>query len=516
MVSRGNFQARLTPFVKPIILAGSVLTLLAVFRLTISYLSMNFIINSYATLFAATSWLFCLGQPIYTSIHTQEHYSIPYGPYGYILVGGFQYVLGPSVFSSKLAPFLATFGSLIFLYLTLRTRVEWLCALALTALASALELLLDPIQFWPRPEPFLLLSVCAGMWAATRRRMWGPIVLGLCIGVAIDLKIYGFAFFFMAIAVAWRNHRSLGLWALAGLAGVVAVLLPFAWPNISIGNYLGTLKMMGAGRRFMEGLALQNFEWCVVLSMIGLAPLFINKRESSETMAVLWKNADLWGALLLSFLVVDHPASAEGSGPHHLLPFIPVAIYIAAHLHAAISSKPFLERTYNWAGLSMALSIVLFVEVYAVYTGAHEPGKLEPRETLAKERIEDIETVYSEKMPCVLLNAAGSMATQEDDFYRAILVFNGMPMGIDPAGTMDYKSLGYNEPDLSDFVAEVNSKYHKPIVWICPRGTVPFSLTSYFGSCDRVFSDHFVNDFHRIFQLSGQSACFDLYEQKSN
>ena len=164
----------------------------------------------------------------------------------------------------------------------------------------------------------------------------------------------------------------------------------------------------------------------------------------------------------------------------------------------------------------MAGSIALFACISALFLDLEQVQKFGLRETLAKERIADIEQIFREKMPCVLLNAAGSTETHEDDSYRIILFFNGMPIGIDCADSMDYKSLGHYETDLPAFVAETKSKYHQPIVWICPRDTVPFSLTSFFAPNGKVFSDKFVNDFYRYFHLSGHSACFDLYEETSN
>ena len=513
LARRGAFGGRIEACARPVILAGSVLTLLAVFRIAVCYLSTNFISNTYSTLFSETSWLLCLGQPIYSSLQTPEHSSIPYGPYGYVLVGFSQLLLGPSIFSSKLAPFLATAGASLLLYLALRTRVEWLTALALVALANALELPMDPMALWPRPEPFLLLAVSGGLWAATRRELWGPILLGFCLGFAADIKVYAFAFFFMAIAVAWRTHKSPALWVAAAVAAILTLFAPFAAPSISLGHYVATLRMMDEGRRFMDSLALQNLEWGVVLSIIALAPLLIETRKSPETEAALWGNGDLLGALLLSFLVVSHPAGLEGSGPHQLLPFIPVFIYLAAHLRASTASST--TRTWNWPGLALTLSIVLFVEFYALLQGIRQPKSFEPTEALARARLEDIGRIFQSKMPCVLLNAAGSDDTRENESYRAILVFNGMPIGIDATPTMDYESLGYPEPDLADFVARLQAKYHEPIVWICPKGTVPFSETSYFGARNRIFSDQFVSCFFQYFQPAGTTDCFDLYELKS-
>lgn len=504
----------MTPFVKPIVLAGSALTLLATFQMAVSYLSTNFISNSYATLFAMTSWLFHLGQPVYSSIQTQAPYSMPYGPYGYMIVSCFQQALGPSVFSSKLAPFLVTFGSLIFLYLALRTRLGWLGALALTALANTLTLPFEPLQYWPRPDTFLLFAISGGLWASTRREVWGPIMLGFFIGFAVDLKVHAFVPFLLPIAVAWRNNKYFGPWALAGLVAVVTAFLPFAWPNISILDYLRILKM-DSNTMFLDASAIHYVEWCSILFLIGLSPLFANKWQAGETTASLWRNSDLWGPLLLSFLLESYPACQIG--PNHLMPLIPVVIFLAAHFFADISRKPFLQRTPNWVGLSMVISVVLFTGLYALFSDVVELRDLGPKDILAKERIKDIEQIYNKRMPCVLLNASGSVGTYQDDyFYRVILLFNGMPVGIDPTASMDYKYFGKREPDLPSFIAELKSRYNERIVWICAKDTVPFSHPSYFAPYSPVFSDKFIDDFHHYFELSGHTACFDLYEEKSN
>ena len=188
--------------------------------------------------------------------------------------------------------------------------------LALTALAQALMLPLDPLGLWPRPEPFLLLAVAGGLWAATRRAWWGPILLGFFIGFAADIKVYH-----VLPSFPWRSSpsaaggiwKSLALGAVAAVVSVATFFAPFASPAISLGNYVAMLRMMDAGRRFIDGLAVANFEWAVVLSLIALAPLLIEKR--SDTQALLWKNVDLLGALVLSALTGGQPSSRAGRHP---------------------------------------------------------------------------------------------------------------------------------------------------------------------------------------------------------
>ena len=254
------FRERWKPLFKPFIVTTSLVILGITFHMAVFYLSTNFIENTYAVLVAMTSWLFHEGQPVYSNAQSLEPYSLPYGPYTYVIVSSFQQVLGPGMFSSKLAPFLAAMASWIFLYLALRNRAGWVPSLALTALASALLTPFDPFQYWPRPDPFILLAMAGGLWAATRREAWGPILLGCFAGLATNLKIYSIVFFLVAIVWAWRNHKSILLWVLTGVVAAVTAFLPFAWSNVSLEDYHLILKM-DTGTIFQDVLAVRYAEW---------------------------------------------------------------------------------------------------------------------------------------------------------------------------------------------------------------------------------------------------------------
>jgi hypothetical protein len=503
---------RLKSLIKPLVVAGSAAILIITIHMAVFYMSMNFIDNSYATLFAMTSWLFHLGMPVYSDAAVPAPYSMPYGPYAYMLVSYCQQAFGPSIYASKMAPFLATLGSTIFLYLALRSRLAWPGALALTALANAMLAPFEPLQYWPRPDPFLLLAVSGGLWASTRKG-WA-IGLGFFIGLSINLKIYSIVYFFLPLACVWRRDKSVGSWTLAGLTTVLIAALPFAMPNISIVDYLRIVEM-DSHTSFRDYSAMQYFEWCILLSMIGFSPLFIHLWTTNETMASLRRNCDLWCSLVLSLVLLGYPCCKID--PHHLMPCVLVVTFLAACLFADISSRPFLDRSPHLIPFSMVLSVAVFTGLNVAVQDISQVKQSKPKELLAVEQIQDIVQIYRAKMPCILLNASGDVGrTQDPYFYRSILVFNGMPEGIDTTASMDYKAFSGREPNLDAVVEEIRSTYHRPIVWICAKNTIPFSLTSYFTPQGPVFSDKFLNDFHREFKLSGHSACFDLYEQTPN
>ena len=514
IASQQKYRRWWNPWGRGLLFVGSISTLLGCFYLDFRFLTASFLTNSYATLFAMTAWLYHLGHPIYSTVDIPAPYSLPYGPYGFIIVSFCQQLLGPSIFASKLPAFIVSQASSIFLYLSLRSRINWLGALFLTALSGALLLPFDPFQFWPRPDPFLVFAAVGGLWASTRRGMWGLVFLGFFVGFAVNLKIYALVFFFLPFAVAARNVKTIAAWGVPCFVAFVVAIVPFFWSQVSIVDYLRVIKM-DSNTYFQNRCAIQSAQWFAILIMIGFSPLFVHKWEGDEALAVLRRNVDFSGALLLSFLFVSYPCCEIDF--HHLMPLVPISAFLAAHLYSQISARSLFERAPGFAGASMLLSVVCFMGCYTLFQDINESRNFREREIVARERIADIQDIYNHEGPCILVNVSGSNHGYEDDFfYRAILVFNGMPIGIDPTASMDYRYFGRREVDFENCLAEIESEYKLPIVCICANNTLPFSLTSYFPPQGPVFSDQFIIDFYRHFEFSRHSSCFDIYTQKAD
>src|SRR5437868_10568134 len=109
--------------------------------------------------FGIESWLFWRGDPVYQDLLTQQRYSGPYGPYGYMAVGLCQGLIGPGVFATKLLPCIAGVAAVALFYLVVLRRTSASVALLFTGLLAALSLRLGPFAFWSRSDPFLLLCV---------------------------------------------------------------------------------------------------------------------------------------------------------------------------------------------------------------------------------------------------------------------------------------------------------------------------------------------------------------------
>src|SRR5213595_814863 len=74
--------------------------------------------------FGIQSWLFWRGDAVYQNLLTEQRYSLPYGPYGFIAVGLCQGLIGPGVFATKLLPCVAGAIAIGLFYLVLRRRTS--------------------------------------------------------------------------------------------------------------------------------------------------------------------------------------------------------------------------------------------------------------------------------------------------------------------------------------------------------------------------------------------------------
>ena len=510
---KNGFASEDIKHLKFMMVASSSLVLLGFFATCFSYLYVNFINNGYAVLYAITSWLFYHGKPVYSDGSAHQPYSLPYGPIGYILVSGFQYAFTPGIFSSKLPAYLASLASFLFLYWALRAKSNWVISLFLTAFAAGLLITFKPLQYWPRPEPFLFLCVTVGLWASTRSRLWSLVILGISAGFAINLKIYALALFLPMFADVFHNRKIVITALSAGIPLLFVVCIPFALSNISLANYLLILKIDGSVP-FRMGELIGCYKWWTILGLISFAPLIIIDLPLQDKMSVIYEKRYFIAGLLLAILAISYPASRETTGPHHLIPFIPIMLYLSVAIYSEVVARTNVSRQFALGGTSLFCSMWIVVAGYAILQGLVVPGQLIAKDKAARQQVIDLGEILQKKSGYIILNATGSRATVNDESYRALLVFNGMPVGIDPVSSMDYKYFHNFEPDLPTFIADLKMQYHRPIMWICPKGAVPFSLISFFGAEEPVFSSKFTNDFKERFAFSGSSKCFDLYEEK--
>jgi hypothetical protein len=505
--------ASILPRGHKVFIAGVLLLLGAIFLSHLFYLAGNYLSNSYALLYANLSWISSNGQALYTGPDSVGRYSLPYGPAGYAIVGAFQHLMGPNPFASKLPVFCSWIGGFLFLYLTIRMRHEWKTALAIVTLGMAIFPHFQEFDFWPRPDFFLFFFVLFGLWLVAKNFRFSWIWLGFLIGIAVDLKLHGFAYFLPVIGLLLQKRPDFLAAATGFCISICMALLPFiVFHQISLTNYLAVLQMDG-GHRFEPNFLSHIYGFLVVLSMTAFAPFIIYRVDGDTLQMIIKKNGLFLLGLIAGVILVLYPASLEGAGEHHLIPFTGLFLFLGAMFYADIKAAGLPRWTFSPVGGSLVFSQWGFIYIYALIVNILFLCHLQADNRTAQLRLVDLDQIMHKHANEIILNAPGSLKSVESDTYRFYLVFHGMPIGIDPTAMMDFTEGRVPEPQLGTLVEKLEAQYHCKAMWISPRNEEPFSETSYYHPFGKVFSDLFVQDFHRRFRLSGHSDYFDIYQE---
>ncbi len=462
--------------------------------------------------FGIESWLFWRGDSVYQDLLTQERYSGPYGPYGYIAVGLCQGLIGPSVFATKLLPCIAGALAIALFHLVLSRRTSGSVALLFTSLLAALSLRLGPFAFWSRPDPFLLLCVTTGLIAASRKSLATTVLLGIAIGVAVNLKIHSVLYFIPVAMIAVRTgFDRAALMKVATIAAIVAIV-PFIFlPQISVWNYLGMLRVIGK-RGFGLLECRLSWEWLVTVSLPLTGALLFYRltcRNSREKLDRAEKR--YLAAIVVASVALLVFASKLGAGPHHFLPLIPVILFFAAEQtgkgrgfrwHSSMVGVTSYALCFSWL---LSCVLVALGSAYSISSGAIR------NEAEAAASIRDLKQLVDEHPGYTWLGGASLGGEPLESSYHLELVFKGSPPGVIPPVQMDFQLARFPEADLTRLENEIEKKYRQPIAWVVPRGSTPLGMKTAFDQSRSLFSEKFQREFAERFAKGGSSRFFDFY-----
>ena len=458
------------------------------------------------------SWLFWRGDAVYQDLLTQQRYSGPYGPYGYMAVGLCQGLIGPGVFATKLLPCIAGALAVALFCLVVLRRTSASTALLFTSLLAALSLRLGPFAFWSRPDPFLLLCVTTGLIAATRKGLATTVLLGIAIGVAVNLKIHSVLYFIPVAVIAIRTgFDRAALTKVAAIALIVAILPFIFFPQISVWNYLGILRVIGK-----RGFGLLEYrlswEWLVTVSLpLTGALLFYGLTSRSSADKLDPADRRYLAAILVASVAILIFASKLGAGPHHFLPLIPVVLLFAAEQrgkgrgfrwHSSMIGVTGRALCFSWL---LSCVLVALESVYSISSGAIR------NEAEAAASIGDLKRLVDEHPAYTWLGGPSLGGQPVESSYHLELVFKGMPPGLVPPAQMDFQLARFPEADLTKLENEIEGKYRKPIGWIVPKGSSPLGMKTAFDQSRPLFSETAQHEFADRFEKAGSSRFFDFY-----
>jgi hypothetical protein len=452
----------------------------------------------------ATSSLWGHGHPMYHDIDAASRYSMLYGPVLYIANGLFL-KMGNNLAMARLPGLLFAIGSLAILFVTLKRKAGPLNALIGCGCSAAAFSFFACYAYCVAGDSYLILFTCIGLLGSQARKpAIAALVCGISLGLNADIKAHGVLYFLPVLATLIQNHSwKPAFWAIA--LSLVTVMLPFALPGISPSNYVAWLKL--ASKHALSFTEFVRYvEWALVIaSPIAIAFLGLALLDSRALRKWLAQNRLPFAALVAAMMLTAVPASKEGTGPHHLMPFAPsLAWFLCQILQAYPSEIPAgwrLRAIQSLAGSAIASSLffVLFIQRPVVLTALR--GRAAALGAIAEIRAD--EARYAGQTIGMGYADWGYSST----FYRVLLVFDGQPYLLDAGAMMDMMESKIPIPQKT-LDAMRDGEIH---VWLISHANQPFNVPSWYLPNPPLFSPEFRKIFVDHYQKSAEGKYFDVY-----
>jgi hypothetical protein len=323
--------------------------------------------------------------------------------------------------------------------------------------------------------------------------MGGVIVLGLAIGVAVNLKVSGPVYLLPALALlastaGWRP--AIAALTLAAIVGIA----PFLLSNVSLTHYLQYIQV--SARNGLLGLRFrQNLEWTAVLSAPLVVALWAARDRQTRPAPDLFLVS-----LAASMTVIVIIASKPGAGPYHLMPFVTMLAFGVLRLPAHVWEQRALR--------SLAAAVVLTLVFMAV-----------PRQTTFIETVRNGHLDLSVDDLRMFADAhrssrisVGYAGTSRFSDARTEIVFRSGEYWLDAPAVQEYRLAGLDLPDATiRAIRECRFDY-----WLIPSGGEPFVVPSAYwpeGPQD-VFPDNFRQAFVESYEPTGRTLNFTVWSCK--
>jgi len=475
----------------------------------IRYLFYPSYLNHAEALVAAASWLGWEGYPLYARLGAGDVYGAQYGPALFQVTGFFLWLLGPSIGASKILGLTAFALSQVLSFATLRRSGAGVAeALTMTGVQCLVLGGFTDQGFVSgvRSDALLFLAAQTGVLAATAApTMLTAGALGLLGGICVNIKIHG-ALYILPAFVYCLNRSSgiaagLRLTCVAGLAGAIALAVPFSPNNVSFLEYYHYFQTL-SHTPFNRWLFEQN----IVFEAMFLAPLLCMYALFRPQLprAFNWSMA----ALVLCMTIVTLPASVTGAGTYHLLPFLPSVVWGFVVMRREVSaSLPDLRARGRYEGLSVGLiAALLFGYGPIVISSWGTVLHMFAGTPLVSEAVAEIDKALDDN-PGLKVAVGPGTASFDAQILRVIPVFRGNPLPIDSISWMILKLNGVSEEIVRRPIRECRAD-----IWLLPSGA-PFVEISHFDGSN-VFSAAVLADFNATYTKQISGRVFDQWRCK--
>jgi len=436
------------------------------------------------------------GDPIYHPLDDARRYSLLYGPATYLAPLLSYKIFGAGFMAAKLPGLMALAGTGLALWIALRALMPAREVVALLGLGALLLASFIADGYRLRPDSLLLFAAALPLpGLAHRRPLWAAIGLGTGVALAFALKAHGPLYLAPAAALLLLRHGwRPGLVALATAA--ILTPIPFLHPAVDIGAYLDWLR-----KATQHGLRLGIAVIILQCGLFLLLPLGWLLPPSA------WRRADrpLIAALIAAIVVVLIVAVIGAkplAGPRHLLPLVPVALYLAAELRGRLGSWPTDGRRMALAVAWLATATIMAFAAQGqvayeatVYAGDHD----------AADEIMAVQT--ANPGVAIEMGYAGGPREYRLSWLRPLLIFAGQPYSLDAAAVMDMQAAGLPLPAATlQRLADCTTRW-----WLIPRGHEPFTLRTMYPPNPPLFDAAFAGAFRDRYRLIQSGDYFDVW-----
>ena len=430
-----------------------------------------------------SGWQYIHGQPLYQMQDGAPRFATFYGPLAYLSEVPALVLLGASVTVSKLTSMLALLATILLISAHfIRHPSEGDARHGIFLLIAAL-LLFSPVSFWVRSDPIETLLVAIAVTSLATHR--GPLWVGICIGLAVNLKVHAFFYFIPILADLWyiRGPRASSL---AIGAASATFVLPFLAPGISFEDYVGGLaQQIGTRGQTLSQIWPIAITLSLILSSVAIPLVTQRQRRRTEIYAT---------ATLMTALLLLYPATAPGCGAYHFLPLVPVFADLRFRLRPN--------------GLNAQLAPMAILVVACLGAGQVLRGLVTDRGmgmagsqalTLARDStVQPVQIGYGDNLPSYLVS----------QLSRTVLALNSYPAVIDAHVLMELGQVGID--GSARWIRDLDECRIRR--WLLPAGERPFALGSYYYDDRPLFSEPFRHAFFDHYKLVEHTKFFDLWD----
>jgi hypothetical protein len=446
--------------------------------------------------------LYLAGQNMYPTMNGDTAYGLLYGPevFEFAAIG---LRIFPAAIGGKFFGVLACLLAVVILLLILRRHGRDYVVSVNTIITILIITGFGNILYWDRPDSFLFFSVCLACLAMlSLDPRLAAIVVGVMAGFAVNLKLHAVIIFLPCLAslLCSGQPRDRILILCAFVAPfVIALVIPFLPKGISVLGYVRIVS--AAGQHGLSKQLLAKNAALAALYITLLIPVWL-RSSSSE-----WRDRGVVICTCLALAVTAIIAAKPGSGPHHLIPFVPLLIYLSIRSrYFTHAGSLWLERPLS-VTTTLVCGLLAFTPRYSTelaLTIAHVKKLFEfGTEQKILEEVRGIIKSYPEAH----FGVAGEH-TYLRTTVRAVVAGDGDLLPYDPGALMDLQKAGVQIDLIALLLRRCSGEY-----WIIPSGEAPFSLVNRYSGRN-LFSDEFRAFFYMRYIVTSRGEFFDVWKCK--